>query len=82
VVGSATLTASAYVERLLAPIASGAALDGHPAAHAWLGGVARHRVVPFGADRFGESVDIPGSYREYGLDVDAILDACAQALLT
>jgi pyruvate dehydrogenase E1 component len=79
-------TARAHVERLLAPLAPGAALvtvlDGHPAAHAWLGGVAGHRVVPLGVDRFGQSADIPDLYREYGLDVDAILDACAQALLT
>ncbi len=74
-----------HVEDILAPLAPGAALvtvlDGHPAAHAWLGGVAGHRVVPLGPDRFGQSGDIPDLYREYGLDSDAILDACAQALL-
>lgn len=73
------------VERLLAPLAPGAAivsvLDGHPAAHSWLGAVRGHRVVPLGVDRFGQSGDIPDLYREYGLDTDAILDACAQALL-
>ncbi|WP_431269330.1 hypothetical protein [Dankookia sp. P2] len=56
-------------------------IDGHPAAHAWLGAVRGQRVVPLGVDRFGQSGDIPDLYREYGLDVDAILDACAQALL-
>jgi pyruvate dehydrogenase E1 component len=75
----------AHVERLLAPLAPGAALvtvlDGHPATHAWLGGVRGHRVMPLGPDRFGQSGDIPDLYREYGLDTDAILDACAQALL-
>jgi pyruvate dehydrogenase E1 component len=77
--------AYSHVERLLAPMGPDAALvtvlDGHPAAHAWLGGVRGHRVVPLGPDRFGQSGDVPDLYREYGLDTDAILDACAQALL-
>jgi len=77
--------AQAHVESLLAPLAPGAALvtvlDGHPAAHAWLGAVRGQRVVPLGVDRFGQCGDIPDLYREYGLDSDAILDACAQALL-
>ena len=72
-------------ERILAPLAPGAALvsvlDGHPAAHAWMGAVRGHRVVPLGVDRFGQAGDIPDLYREYGLDSDAILDACAEALL-
>lgn len=78
-------SARAHVERLLEPLSPAAALvtvlDGHPASHAWLGGVAGHRTYPLGPDRFGQSGDIPDLYREYGLDVDAILDACAQALL-
>jgi pyruvate dehydrogenase E1 component len=77
--------AISHIERLLAPLARGAALvtilDGHPAALDWLGGVAGHRVVPLGVDRFGQSGDIPDIYREYGLDEAAVLDACAQALL-
>jgi pyruvate dehydrogenase E1 component len=39
------------------------------------------RVVPLGVDRFGQAGDIPDLYRAYGLDADAILDACAEALL-
>ncbi len=78
-------TATAHIERLLAPLAPGAPLvsilDGHPAAHAWLGAVRGQRVVALGTERFGQSGDIPDLYREYGLDTDAILDACAQALL-
>jgi len=77
--------ALSWVERILAPLAPGAALvtilDGHPAAHAWLGAVRGQRVVALGPDRFGQSGDLPDLYREYGLDTDAILDACAQALL-
>jgi pyruvate dehydrogenase E1 component len=78
-------TAVSHLETLLSPLAPGAALvtilDGHPAAHSWLGGVRGQRVVPLGVDRFGQSGDIPDLYRAYGLDENAILDACAQALL-
>jgi pyruvate dehydrogenase E1 component len=77
--------ARSHVEEVLAPLAPGAALvtilDGHPAAHAWLGAVRGQRVVPLGPDRFGQSGDLPDLYREYGLDAEAILDACAQALI-
>jgi pyruvate dehydrogenase E1 component len=77
--------ALSHVEKILAPLAPGAALvtvlDGHPAAHSWLGAVRGQRVFPLGPDHFGQSGDIPDLYREYGLDTDAILDACAQALL-
>ncbi len=77
--------AASPIETLLAPLARDAALisvlDGHPAAHAWLGAVRGQRVVPLGVSRFGQAGDIPDLYRAYGLDVAAILDACAQALL-
>ncbi len=83
--GRASAELASHVERLLAPLAPGAALvtvlDGHPASHAWLGAVRGQRVVPLGPDQFGQSGDIPDLYREYGMDTDAILDACAQALL-
>jgi pyruvate dehydrogenase E1 component len=69
--------APSHIENLLAPLAPGAALvtvlDGHPAAHAWLGAVRGQRVVPLGVDRFGQAGDLPDLYREYGLDADAIL---------
>jgi pyruvate dehydrogenase E1 component len=77
--------ALSHVERLLAPLARDAALvtvlDGHPAAHAWLGAVRGQRVIPLGVDHFGQSGDLPDLYKEYGLDAEAILGACAQALL-
>ncbi|MGE0225128.1 MAG: 1-deoxy-D-xylulose-5-phosphate synthase N-terminal domain-containing protein [Acetobacteraceae bacterium] len=77
--------AAAHIETILAPLAPDASLvtvlDGHPASHAWLGAVRGQRLIPLGPDRFGQSGDIPDLYREYGLDEDAILDACAQALL-
>ncbi|MBV9783917.1 MAG: transketolase [Acidisphaera sp.] len=77
--------AVSHIERLLAPLAPDAAivtiLDGHPAAHSWIGGAVGRLVVPLGVDRFGQSGDILDLYREYGLDEDAILDACAAALM-
>ena len=78
-------TARSHIETILAPLARNAALvtilDGHPAAHAWLGAVRGQRVVALGPEHFGESADIPDLYRKHRLDTDAILDACAQALL-
>ena len=76
---------TAHIESILAPLAPQAALvtvlDGHPAAHSWLGAVRGQRIVPLGPDHFGQSGDIPDLYKEYGIDTDAILEACAQALL-
>ncbi len=73
------------VERLLAPLAPGAALvtvfDGHPATLAWLGSVAGHRVHALGVEHFGQAGDLPDLYREYRIDADAILDAAARACL-
>jgi pyruvate dehydrogenase E1 component len=77
--------ARSHVEGLLGRLSPTAALvtvlDGHPAALSWLGGVARCPVVPLGVDEFGQSGDIPDLYREYRLDVQAIVDAAARACL-
>ncbi len=77
--------ARSHVELLLDGLSPAAALvtvlDGHPATLSWLGSVARHRVVALGVDRFGQSGDIPDLYREYDLDVQAIVDAAARACL-
>ncbi len=77
--------ATAHIERLLAPLADDAALvtitDGHPLALEWLGSVRGHRVQALGVESFGQSGDLPDLYRAYRLDTDAILDACATALL-
>ena len=73
---------SSYISGLLRPLAESAGLvtvlDGHPTTLSWLGSVKGHRVVPLGVARFGQSGDIPDLYREYQLDVDAILEAAAQ----
>jgi pyruvate dehydrogenase E1 component len=77
--------ATSHIEDILSPLAPGAAivtvLDGHPAAHAWLGAVRGQRVKALGPDHFGQSGDITDLYREYEIDASAILDACAEALL-
>jgi len=53
-------------------------LDGHPATLSWLAGVASHRVVSLGVDRFGQSGDIPDLYRAHEIDADAIIEASAK----
>jgi pyruvate dehydrogenase E1 component len=72
-----------HAQRLFSALAPNAALvtviDGAPATLSWLGAVAGHRVYPLGVDRFGQSGDLDDLYRTYGLDSDAILDACARA---
>ena len=71
--------------QLLSPLAPDAGLvtvlDGHPTTLAWLGSVAGHRVWPLGVDRFGQSANVADLYRVHGIDVSAILDACASACL-
>jgi pyruvate dehydrogenase E1 component len=77
--------APSHVEQLLAPLAPGAGLvtllDGAPASLSWLGGVLGHRVSPLGLDRFGQTGTLPDLYREYRLDVDAIVEAAAELFL-
>jgi pyruvate dehydrogenase E1 component len=77
--------AASHIAGLLAPLDRDAALvtvlDGHPAAHAWLGGVRGQTARPLGVSRFGQAGDLPDLYRAYGLDAPAILDACAAALV-
>jgi pyruvate dehydrogenase E1 component len=74
-----------HVEKLLAPLAPGAGLvtllDGSPAALSWLGSVRGHRVSPLGLDRFGQTGSLGDLYREYRLDVDAIVEAAAELFL-
>ena len=68
---------------LLAPLAPSATLvtvlDGHPLTLSWLGSVKGHPVAPLGVDRFGQCGTVPGLYREYGIDADAIVAACSRA---
>ena len=73
--------AESRVEALLAPLARDArivtVIDGHPATLGWLGSVRGHRVEPLGVDRFGQSGSLPDLYREHGIGMDAILEACS-----
>ena len=77
--------ARSWVETLLAPLAPNVdlvtVLDGHPAGLSWLGAVAGHRVQALGVEHFGQSGDVPDLYRHYRIDREAILEACAAALL-
>jgi pyruvate dehydrogenase E1 component len=77
--------ARAHVEQLLARLAPDAGLvtvlDGHPAGLSWLGAVYGHRVEALGVEHFGQSGDLPDLYRAYGIDSEAILDACAAVCL-
>ncbi len=70
---------------LLAALAPGAALvtvcDAHPLTLSWLGSVAGRRVAALGVETFGQSADIPDLFRVMRLDAEAILDACAAALV-
>jgi pyruvate dehydrogenase E1 component len=74
-----------WIEQLLAPLAPDAGivtvLDGSPSALSWLGSVRGQRVRGLGVERFGQTGDLPDLYREYRLDADAILDACADLLV-
>ena len=73
-----------HVARLLhdAPGASlVTVIDAHPATLSWLGAVAGHPIYPLGVDRFGQAGDIADLYKAYGIDEDAILNACARACL-
>lgn len=70
-----------HAEALLSRLAPGAGLvtviDGAPATLSWLGAVRGQRVSPLGLDGFGQVGDLPDLYRHYRLDVDAIVEACA-----
>lgn len=81
----AGLTQTAHVEHLLRGVSRDTVIvtmiDGHPATLAWLGSVFGHRLTPLGVEKFGQSGDIQDLYHYFGLDTDAIVDACARALI-
>ena len=78
--------ARSHVESLLAPLPVSTGLitlcDGHPASLEWLGSVRGQRVQSLGVEHFGQSGTISELYRHYRIDVDAVLDAAAQLLLS
>ena len=75
--------AQSHAQKLMSALAPGAALvtvmDASPSTLSWLGSVAGHKTYALGIDRFGQSGDIDDLYREYRLDTEAIVDACARA---
>ena len=72
-----------HIINLLAPLHSDAVLitvqDAHPATLSWLGSATGHKLLPLGVTEFGQSGNIQDLYREYGIGVDAIIDAAARA---
>ncbi len=81
---NASRTSRSHIEQLLGALPDRAGLvsvvDAHPATLSWLGGVCRHRVIPLGVDRFGQSGDVPDLYHEYRIDADAIVEAVAHLI--
>ncbi len=74
-----------HAETLLSALSPQAGLvtiiDGSPSTLSWLGGVKGMRVSPLGTDRFGQTGDLVDLYRNYRLDVDAIIEAAAELFL-
>jgi len=72
-----------YVAELLWEVPQAAELvtvmDGHPMTLSWLGSVRGHRVKPLGVQDFGQAGDIIDLYRHYGIDTEAIVQACKQS---
>ena len=56
-------------------------IDGSPAALSWIGSVKGMRLSPLGTEVFGQTGDLPDTYRLHRLDSDAILDAAAELFL-
>ena len=77
---SGNVGVASHVEILLGSLAPDArivtVIDGHPATLGWLGSVRGQRVEPLGVDRFGQSGSLSDLYREHGIGVEAILEAC------
>ena len=78
--------ARSHLDRLLAPLAPHARLvtvaDAHPGSLDWIGSAAGHRCHPLGVDHFGQSGSVPELYAHHRIDVDAILDAIAAAVVS
>ncbi|HEY1606627.1 MAG TPA: transketolase [Allosphingosinicella sp.] len=79
------VSAESHVETLLSPLARHAGLvtliDAAPASLSWLGGVRGQKVSPLGVERFGQTGTLEDLYREYRLDVPAMVEAIAELFL-
>ncbi len=56
-------------------------IDGHPSSLSWLGAVRGQRVHPLGVSHFGQSASPSDLYRIHRINHEAIVSACAQALV-
>jgi len=76
--------AASHIERLLSDLSPSAMIvtvhDGHPATLSWMGSVAGHRCESLGVDRFGQTGNLESLYREYGIDMETIVDAIADLI--
>ncbi|WP_108659093.1 1-deoxy-D-xylulose-5-phosphate synthase N-terminal domain-containing protein [Acuticoccus kandeliae] len=71
--------AQSHIERMLAPLPPHCrivtVIDGHPATLGWLGGVAGHKTISLGVERFGQTGTVTDLYRHYGIDAASIAEA-------
>ncbi len=76
---------SSHIDALLSPLADNASLitiiDGSPSTLSWIGSVKGMRVSPLGTEMFGQTADLPDTYKLHRLDADAIIDAAAELFL-
>ena len=56
-------------------------LDAHSASLSWIGGVVGKKTISLGVDEFGQSGNLHDLYKNYSINSDSIVDACAQVLL-
>ncbi len=72
--------ATCHVEALLSQAPDTASLvtviDGHPATLGWLGSVRGHRAITLGVEHFGQTGTVSDLYRHFGIDAEAIANAC------
>ena len=55
-------------------------VDGHPHSLAWMGSALNVPAFPLGVSGYGQSGSVQELYREYGIDVESIMNACYSAL--
>ena len=69
-----------HIENLLSEIPHRAgivtAIDAHPATLGWLGSVLGHRTMALGVEHFGQTGTVNDLYRHFGIDAQAIENAC------
>tara|TARA_B100000214_G_scaffold116205_2_gene82050 strand:- start:2086 stop:4458 length:2373 start_codon:yes stop_codon:yes gene_type:complete len=56
--------------------------DAHSSSLTWIGGALGKKIISLGVDEFGQSGNLKDLYKHYSLDAEAIVDACAQVLIS